>query len=117
MHKLIPSIYFYVVSLIGLVLLLIGLFGLVHYVIGVTAYPNYPLNPFEESRCLNMVPQPLPGSGQNQEVSQQSKNECEKTIENERTHQKTDDLEKALSFSIIGGILFAIHFSWTRKKQ
>lgn len=51
MQKLIPTIYFYLLSAIGIVLLIIGVFNSFHYVVGITVYDKYPLKYGNESRC------------------------------------------------------------------
>ena len=116
MHKLIPTIYFYTVSLIGLVLLIVGIFASVHFIVNITQFANYPLgyNPIE--RC--QIPQSIPDKGTTQPViSTVSKDDCLKEVDQERQLLKTQDLEKALSFTIIGGLVFSIHFYFARKQS
>jgi len=112
MHKLIPSIYFYVLSLVGMILLIIGLFSAIHYVVGVSAYPKYPLQYGNEGRCsLQMFP-----IGEKSAVTpQQMRNECLKDLENEREITKVNDLEKSISFTLIGLAVFCIHFYFARR--
>jgi len=113
MHKLIPTIYFYILSLVGMVLLIIGLFTTVHYIVGVSAYPKYPLPYGNESRCTMMfVPD------EKSSVSpEQVKNDCLKDLEGERVITKANDLEKSISFTLIGLAVFGIHFYFARKTK
>ena len=109
MQKLIPTIYFYAVSLIGLVILIIGIFGSIHFLVGITAYDKYPLGYTPESRCI----QPAPVEKGNPDVPTQQ--QCLKDVEVERAARKADDLEKALAFTTVGLIVFGIHFYFARK--
>lgn len=115
MQKLIPTIYFYVVSLIGLVLLIIGIFAGVHFVVGVTAYNKYPLDYAPETRCsIPVAPAPEGKTAAQLQIS--SQDECLKSVEKERATKKAADLEKALSFTLIGMLVFGIHFYYARRK-
>jgi len=116
MHKLIPTIYFYTVSLIGLVLLIIGIFASIHFVVNITQFSNYPLGYNPIDRC--QTPQPVPAKGTTEPViSTVSKEDCLKEVDQERQLLKTQDLEKAVSFTIIGSIVFSIHFYFARKQS
>jgi len=113
MHKLIPTIYFYTVSLIGLVLLIIGIFNSIHYVVNITQFPQYPLGYAVIDRC--QTPQPVPTKGQTQPTLALNPN-CLKEVEQERQQLKAQDLEKAISFTLIGAVVFGIHFYFARKQ-
>ncbi|MEK7518284.1 MAG: hypothetical protein AAB583_07115 [Patescibacteria group bacterium] len=128
MQRLIPTIYFYVLSAVGMVLFIIGLFNSIHYVVGVTAYDKYPLGYAPESRCEYMPKAVLP-EGQTQptksdkEAEQKgkaefdsAKEECLKSVETERQNKKVDDLEKSLAFTIIGLLVFGSHFYFARRR-
>lgn len=114
MHKLIPSIYFYVLSLVGMVLLIIGLFTATHYIVGTTMYPKYPLQYGNESRCaIQMVP-----AGEKSAVTpEQVRSSCLQDLENERSIIRANDLEKSISFTLIGLAVFGIHFYFARKTK
>lgn len=120
MQKLIPTIYFYVLSAIGMVLFIIGLFNSIHYVVGITAYDKYPLGYGPDSRCEYMMPKPALPEGQTQlttsdiETEQKIKEECLKSVETERQNKKVDDLEKSIAFTTIGLLVFSIHFYFAR---
>lgn len=111
MNKLIPTIYFYLVSLISLIILVVGIFNSIHFIVGITAYDKYPLGYTPESRCV------VPALGPDQKATDVMYNQqtCLKDVEKERQAKKVDDLEKALSFTIIGALLFGIHFTYARK--
>lgn len=102
MQRLVSSIYFYLLSLIGIVLLIIGIFASVHYVVGITAYDKYPLQYDTVARCS------VPATPDKTSIT--TSQSCLQDIEVERKKTKIADLEKALSFSIIGLIVFCIHF-------
>jgi len=135
MSKLIPLIYFYLVSLAGLVILVIGVFASVHFLVNIFSYADYPL-PYETAtRC--MYPQPFPlmkgvsGSGSASLGIAQPINpggpmqiwpptyndDCFQKVALERLQTKTQDLEKAVSYTLVGLVLFATHFYFARKKS
>ena len=93
MQKLIPTIYFYLLSAIGMVLLIIGLFNASHFITGITAYDKYPLRFGAESRCDYML-QPVPVEGSKAIKQDNTKGDCLKSLEKERQTTKADDLEK-----------------------
>ena len=115
MQKLIPTIYFYLLSAIGMVLLIIGLFNITHYITGIASYDKYPLRYGAESRCEYM-PQPVPAEDM-KAVPSNTKEDCLKSLEKERATTKADDLEKSISFTVIGLLIFAIHFYFARKQK
>ena len=117
MQKLIPAIYFYLLSAIGMVLLIIGLFNSVHYITGITAYDKYPLRNGAESRCDYMPTVPVPVEGQKSISVDNAKPDCLKSLEKERATTKADDLEKSISFTTIGLLIFGIHFYFARKQK
>lgn len=114
MYKLIPTIYFYIVSLIGLILLIIGIFSSIHYLVNTTQYSQYPLGYGVESRCEGTLPPP---KGVVQPMNLPATNNCYQELDQERQQLKTQDLEKALSFTIVGLIVFSIHFYFARKQS
>lgn len=115
MNKLISTIYFYLLSAIGMVLLIIGLFNSVHFITGIAAYDKYPLRNGTEARC-DYLPQPIPLDGQKIAPSN-TKEDCLKSLEKERVATKADDLEKSISFTAIGLLVFGIHFYYARKQK
>lgn len=122
MQRLIPTIYFYVLSAVGMGLFIFGLFNTAHYIVGITAYDKYPLRyGGEESRCLYM-PRPILPEGAVQEESnldseKKQKEECLKNLEIERKNTKVSDLEKSITFTGIGLLVFSTHFYFARKQK
>jgi hypothetical protein len=117
MSKLIPTIYFYLLSLIGFILLIIGIFSCIHFIIGITIYNKYPLPNGMENQCMYSVP-PLPaGDKQQLPMYKDQYANCTKNLEEQRIFTKNQDLEKALSFTIIGLLVFGIHFYFARKQK
>lgn len=117
MQRLIPTIYFYLLSAIGMVLLIIGLFSSVHFITGIISYDKYPLRYGAESRCEYM-PKAIPVEGRKDIQSDaDTKLDCLKSLEKERATTKAGDLEKSISFTSIGLLVFAIHFYFARKQK
>ena len=117
MSRLIPTIYFYLLSLVGIVLLIIGIFASIHFVSGVLVYSKYPLSNGTENQCMYSVPQVPPGEKQPLETYKDQYNTCTKNLEDQRILTKKQDLEKALSFTLIGLLVFGIHFYFARKQK
>lgn len=111
MNKLIPTIYFYVLSLIGFILLIIGIFASIHYVVNVTQYSQYPLGYDGPQRCAMQ-----PAIAEKPTEPNTSREDCLKGIEQERKQLQVTDLEKAISFTLIGLIVFCIHFYYARRR-
>ena len=120
MQRLIPTIYFYLLSAIGMVLLIIGLFNSVHFITGISSYDKYPLRQGAESRC-DYMPVPVSIDGTKEKVATKEKDEtkenCLKSLEKERANTKADDLEKSISFTAIGLLVFLTHFHFARKQK
>lgn len=113
--KLIATLYFYTLSLIGFVLLLIGVFDSIHYYVGATQFPEYPLGYSTASRCLPAAP-----LTQNDKMQLENSTyyiDCMKGVAQDREELQTTDLEKAISFTSIGLIVFLIHFYYARKRK
>ena len=156
MQRLIPLIYFYIVSLIGLIILIVGIFSDVHFLVNKLSYTDYPLSYDTTQRCIQPQPyplmkgaavpaaggaiggqtggvrvekgvttkivQPMPsGTPTPVEIMQPVPNyyytDCLKQVADERKQAEVADLEKALSFTIVGLIVFSIHFYFARKKS
>ncbi|GEM_PF-2193554 len=117
MQKLIPVIYFYLLSVIGMGLFIIGLFNAIHFVVGISVYEKYPLRYGDETRCSYMY-QPMPVEGQKGDTRSEKevKDECLQSLDRERQNTKVDDLEKSFAFTIIGLLVFGTHFYFARKQ-
>jgi ABC-type Na+ efflux pump permease subunit len=123
--KLISIVYFYLISAIALVLLVIGVFHSVSFLVNITQYDQYPLRFGGIDRC-GTYPQPAPyketlptppsASASAGEQNQQQE-QCEKSLVEERHQHKVDDLKNALTFSLIGLLLFGLHFPIALKRS
>lgn len=116
MQKTIPLLYFYIVSLIGFILFIIGIFSSVNYFVNIFAYDRYPLGYNPETRCAPMQAptQAMLPAKIDAGLSQQSYRDCIKSVQDERQQRKVQDAEIALSFTIIGLLIFGVHFSYAR---
>ena len=112
----IPTIYFYLLSAVGMVLLIIGLFKTTHFLSGVMFFDKYPLQSYSETRCENM-PQPVTENGKTLPLQKETMDLCLKSLEKERLATKQNDLEQSISFTIIGLLVFSTHFYFARKPQ
>ncbi len=118
MQKLIPTIYFYLVSLIGFVLLIIGIFASIHYVVNTTQFPKYPLGYDATQRCapIQLMPVKAPAGVVQPAQIPTSYESCVAQVEQERKQLQIQDLEKAISFTLIGLLVFTTHFFYARRK-
>ena len=118
--KLIGIIYFYVVSVISLVLIIIGVFHIISFSLNITQFEKYPLL-YGEDRCT-IVPAPVSGPDMKQlpidaTASAQQKSDCLAQLEMERKQRKVNDLKNAIAFPLLGIILFSIHFPIALKRS
>src|SRR5258708_37963110 len=121
--KQISLIYFYTISAASLALIVIGIFNTVNFVINVTQYDKYPL-PYIGETCdfygggpvpvKGIMDTPVVGTPSAEEVAKQKKN-CEDRLNMERKQHKVDDLRNEITFTLVGTVLFLIHFSQARK--
>lgn len=124
--RLIGLIYFYLVSIIALILLVIGIYSSVTFILNVTQYDNYPPRYIGED-CGSIystfykgpyaVVEP-PGSNPatpSAEEKEELKKQCETRVEFERKQHKLEDIRNAIVFTLVGGVLFLIHFPQARK--
>src|SRR3989344_2945080 len=125
--KTIATIYFYIISAASLALIVIGIFNAVNFLINSTQYDKYPLRYGGISNCdyvdgysrapvpaVKMIP---PESTPSAEESKRIKEQCLINEEAERKQHKIDDLKNAITFSLVGLILFSIHFPLARKQS
>lgn len=124
--KNIATIYFYIISAASLALIVIGIFNGVNFVINSTQYDKYPLRYGPVGDCQTLgYPVPIkmvqPPGGEirestptAQEIKKQ-KDVCEKQQESERKQRKVEDIRNSVTFTLIGLILFLIHFPQAKK--
>lgn len=129
--RLISIIYFYLISIIGLVLIVVGTYNTVTFVINSTQYEKYPLQwgGLEQCDFYPPIPVPMPKVApdprfveqtmyQPDDVAlQRQKEDCSKRTEMERKQHKIDDMKNALTFTIIGLVLFGLHFPIALKRS
>lgn len=129
--KQISLVYFYIVSAAALALIIIGIFNSVNFLINVTQYKDYPLR-FQNEDCSSIYPVPMkiappPAASidqgypiiatQSAEEITRQKELCQKQIDAQRKKQKLDDLKNSITFSLVGLILFLIHFPIARRNS
>jgi hypothetical protein len=129
--KTIATIYFYIVSAASLALIVIGIFNGVNFFINSTQFDKYPLRyygpavdcetsfgpypakvapaPFGVTGDMNMLATPSA-----EELRKQKEN-CEKQQEYDRKQHRVDDIRNTLTFTLVGIVLFLIHFPQARK--
>ncbi len=117
--KLISIIYFYLVSIIALILLIIGVFHIISFTLNVTQFDKYPLT-YGEDRCI--MAEPLPASDSKQAVTDASvtakqRTVCLSQLEIERKQRKVNDIKNAIAFPLLGLVLFFIHFPIALKRS
>lgn len=127
MGKLISLIYFYLISAIGLILLIIGLYNAVSYGVNITQYDKYPLRYAGNASCDYLVTQPAPvvapTSGQmpsqdiNVKENVRQQRLCEERVALERKQTQVDDMKNSIYFTLVGTLLLAIHLPIAVRKS
>lgn len=106
-------------------LLIIGIFASIHFLINTFTYSEYPVGYDVTQRCSAIYQQPMsplkvtgatPPIPSGQPIqNQQMHTDCLNQVALERKQLQTQDLEKALSFTLIGLLVFGIHFYFARR--
>ncbi|MBI3109696.1 hypothetical protein HYZ06_01505 [Candidatus Daviesbacteria bacterium] len=131
--KIIATIYFYVISAASLALIVIGIFNTVNFIINSTQYEKYPLRypqgscenyPFKfgpypamDVRGMPATPSATLGTGPSAQELEKQKQDCLKQENALSKQQKIDDLKNAITFTLVGLVLFSIHFPLARKQS
>jgi hypothetical protein len=129
--KLIATIYFYLISAGALVLIVVGIFNGVNFIINSTQYEKYPLRYGGISNCdyavdgqyygdrpiKAMAPMQNGESTPSAQEIQRAKEQCLKNEEAERVEHRVDDLKNAVTFTLVGLVLFLIHFPQAKKRS
>lgn len=117
MGKLISLIYFYLVSIIAIILLIVGLYNLVSFGINSVFYDKYPLQYGNEDCSYLAQTEPVKsavGTDTLASISAEQaaiqKKACEDRIESERKRNQVNDVKDGIFFTLIGIILLALHF-------
>lgn len=115
--KIIATIYFYVISAASLALIVIGIFNAVNFIINSTQYDKYPLR-YPQGSCESYPYKfgPYPATPSAEEAEKQ-KQDCLKQENALSKKQKIDDLKNAITFTLVGIVLFSIHFPLARKQS
>lgn len=120
--RVVTLLYFYLVSIIAIILLIIGIYNAVTFVVNSTQYDQYPLNYGGIERCDYQQPQKAPGAMETTASmsAQDAKDQyqrCLDGLELERKTHRVNDMKNAFAFTIIGLILFLIHFPIALRKS
>ncbi len=122
--KTIATIYFYVISAASLLLIVIGIFNAVNLGINFTQYDKYPLR-YPQGNCeiypYKYGPYPAmevarPSTPSAKELAQSQKS-CLAQEELERKQHKVEDIKNTVTFTLVGIILFSIHFPLARRQS
>lgn len=122
--KTIATIYFYLISAASLLLIVIGIFSILNFVINSTQYDKYPLR-YSQPDCeagysyYPVKPTPFMESETTPSAKEleRQKAACIKQQEDERKQHRVENLRDAIGFSLIGLVLFLIHFPLARKQS
>lgn len=121
MGKLIALIYFYLISAVSIGLLVFATFAWANLIINLTQYGQYPLRYGLENceyRPLVKGPYPVdsltPATMSAQE-KEEAKRICLEQVELERKQQKLEDIKNSAVFTLVGVVLFLIHFPQARR--
>jgi hypothetical protein len=132
--RMIGLIYLYVVSGASLALLVVGIFNAVNLLVNLTQFDKYPLRyggmeqcedhlvkaPFMMERGMSTAPAIAPGpkeSTPSAEEMKEWKDRCIRNSENERVQHKVEDMKNAITPTLVGLILFLIHFPMARRQS
>jgi len=126
MGKLMSLIYFYIVSVIGLVLLIIGLYNAISYGVNTSQYDEYPLKYVGNENCdymgsMDVSATSVPVKNDtiivDKNIQKQQKKDCELRVKRERKQTQVDDLKNTIYFTLIGALLLAIHLPIALRKS
>ena len=122
--KTIATMYFYIISAASLALIVIGIFNGVNFVINSTQYDKYPLRYGPGGDCEGGVGYPVPmkspiaiESTHSAKDLEKQKQLCLKQQDLDRKQHKVTDIKNTLTFTLIGAVLFSIHFPLARKQS
>lgn len=131
--KIVATIYFYLISIGAIVLMVIGVFDIVNLFVNSTQYSEYPLRYNAISNCeyvnngnyggpmpmtnVKVMPQALTDATPSAEDIQKAQEQCLKNDEADRKLHQVEDIKNALTFPLVGIVLFLIHFPMARKQS
>ena len=130
--KLIATIYFYLISVGAIILMVVGIFNAANFFVNSTQFEKYPLRWGGVSSCdygidgtvpvvrgpmsAKLLPPGAESTPSAQEI-QRAKEQCLKNEEDERRQHRVDDIKNAITFTLVGIILFLIHFPQAKKRS
>ena len=123
--KTVATIYFYVISAGSIILLVIAVFSWANLILNLTQYDQYPLRYSGQASCqadpYKSAPYPVGMNGQmaSPSASEQvaARADCLKQEELDRKQYKLDDTKDVVVYTLVGLILFGIHFPMARKQS
>lgn len=123
--KTIATTYFYLISTASVALIVIGIFNGINYTINKTQFAKYPPRwgglPLDCESRYKYGPYPVditvPVPTPDPERELREKELCEKQQNQEAKQHEIDDIKNTLSFTVIGSLLFLIHFPLARKSS
>lgn len=120
--KSVATVYFYLISAVSLALIVVGIFNIVNLVINMTQYDKYPLRYGPVTTCESypsyykaMPVSPEPQSTPSAEEQRKQKEDCEELQAIDRKEHRISDIKNAAAFTLIGTILFLVHFPIARR--
>ncbi|EKD90727.1 MAG: hypothetical protein ACD_30C00097G0006 [uncultured bacterium] len=125
MGKLIALIYFYVISAVSLGLLIFASFSWANLILNLTQYDQYPLK-YGIANCeygsanTRLGPYPVLEEGKTSasmsaEEKEVAKRACLEQVEAERKQNKLEDIKNSVTATLVGIVLFLIHFPTAKK--
>lgn len=110
-NSIVKTAYFYIFSAIGIILLVVGIFKVSDFVVRSYFLDNYYLS-YEAGRCSYLEPVKLEGEASGSSASAIEK--CEKDLDREREVKRVTDISSAVTFIIVGLVLFVFHYRRAR---
>lgn len=124
--KLIGLIYFYVISAVSVGILIFATFSWASLIINLTQYDQYPLrfgtvncetNPYSRG-AYPLYPVSEDGkipASMSAEEKENAKVVCREDVEAERKQNKLEDIKNSVTSTLVGIVLFLIHFPTAKK--
>ena len=117
--QIIKTVYFYLVSLIALMMVVFSTADIINLGLKTWVFPKADLNEYREPACMYMIAKDPTGT-ESEEIYQQRIADCEKNKISEdeaRAIRKQKDAVRDLSFLFVGIPLFLYHWTIIRKEN
>lgn len=112
--NLIKTIYLYVVSVIGVVMIATGVIGLVNTTVKLIVFDKYPVPYYTDIVKESSI------TGAKDERSSEQKAEDERKAEERRDQarkeQMVNDLTSGIALTVVGSVLYTYHWRLARKE-